>query len=189
MWELKYAAHDSHLSKTPPLSNEVLALIASQRAPVQKSKYIDFEKRKWIPQVLNLPSGLIQLPYVILNPSKQEWVPVGLDLMTWRAINWPLLGLVFWWSAGRGIDALLAVRKRLLQPKMSGLEVVIGLVCFAFCAIAAICFPHFSGKEHDPDFPLTLLSLGFAMWAVLGGTVVLAKVLQWRMAKHSTMAV
>ena len=188
IWELKFAVHERHLSKAPPLSDEVVAIIASQRPPTQKSN-IDSEKREWFPQVLNLPSGLIQLPYVMLSPSKQEWVPVGLDFMTWRVISWPLLGLIFWWSAGRGIDALLAARRRLFQPKMTGVEAVIGSVCFAFCATAAICFPLFSGKQHDPDLPLTLFSIGFAMWAVLGGTVVLAKVLQWRMAKRSPLTV
>ena len=188
IWKLKFALHDSHVSKTPPLSDEVVAIIASQRPPAQKSN-IDFEKRQWVPQALNLPSGLIQLPYMMLSPSKQEWIPVGLDFMTWRVISWPLLGLVFWWGAGRGIDALLAARKRLLQPKMTGVEVVIGSVCFVSFAIAAVCFPLFSGKGHDPGFPLALFSLGFAMWAVLSATVILAKVLQWRMAKCSPFTV
>jgi hypothetical protein len=142
------------------------------------------ERRKCIPSVMNLPAGLVQLPYVILSQSKEEWVPVGFDLMTWRALTWPLAGLLFWWSAGRGIDALLAAaRKRLLQPKMTAIEGVVGSMCFALCATAAICFPLFIGEEHDPDFLLTLFSISFAVWAILGGTVVLAKVLQWRMAK------
>jgi hypothetical protein len=33
------------------------------------------ERRKWLPIALNLPCGLVQLPYVILNPAKQEWIP------------------------------------------------------------------------------------------------------------------
>jgi hypothetical protein len=74
--------------------NEVLAIVIPERfTPEQKSEFKSFEIRKWLPSVLNLPSRLVQLPYEILSNSKDEWVPVGLDLMTWRAISWPLLGL------------------------------------------------------------------------------------------------
>jgi hypothetical protein len=83
----------------------------------QKSEIKVFEIRKWIPQVLNIPVELIQIPCAILTPDKEEWVPSGLDLMTWRAISWPLVGILFWWSAGRGIDALLSARRDLIQPK------------------------------------------------------------------------
>jgi hypothetical protein len=38
-----------------------------------------------------LPCGLVQLPYVILNPAKQEWIPRDIDLQTWRVISWPLV--------------------------------------------------------------------------------------------------
>jgi hypothetical protein len=172
-----------------PTPDEVYAIVIPERlTQEQKAELNTFESRKWLPSVLNLPSGLIQLPYVILSPSKQEWVPVGLDLMTWRAVSWPVVGVLFWWSAGRGIDALLALRRRRVQPKLSITETVIGASLFAFCATAAICFPLVGRSEHDPDFPLRLFSFGFAMWAVLGGTVVLGRLLQWRMTKRVPVA-
>jgi hypothetical protein len=175
----------SRLSKTrAPTVNEVLAIVIPERlTPEQKSEFNRFETRKWLPSVLNLPSGLIQLPYVILSPSKEERVPVGLDVLTWRAVSWPLLGLLFWWSAGRGIDALLATRQRRVQPKISWVEAVTGIALFLFCAIVAICFPIFSHGDHDPDFPLKLFSCGFGMWALLAGVVVLAKFRQWRILR------
>jgi len=63
---------------------------------------------------------------VILNPSKEEWVPLGMDVITWRAISWPLLGILFWWSAGRGIEALIATRRGLVQPEISWVKAAIG---------------------------------------------------------------
>jgi hypothetical protein len=143
----------------------------------------NFERRKWIPSVMNLPVGLIQLPYVILSQSKEEWVPVGFDLMTWRAISWPLIGLLFWWSAGRGVDAMLALRTKRLAPKITIIEGVIGALFLAFCTIAAICLPLYA--RSDPDFPIMIFSLGFAVWAFLGGTVLFARLLQWRVANPS----
>ena len=179
---MKDAIQFGRVSKTrAPTVSEVLAIVIPVRfTQEQKAEFKSFESRKWVPSVLNLPSGLIQLPYVILRPSKEEWVPVGLDLMTWRAISWPLLGFFFWWSAGRGIDALLAARQRLVQPKISWVETAAGIPLFLFCAIAAICFPIFGYSDRDPDFPLKLFSCGFGMWALLAGVVVLAKFRQWR---------
>lgn len=177
----------SRLSKTrAPTANELLAIVIPERlTPEQKSEFKRFETRKWLPSVLNLPSLLIQLPYVILSPSKDEWAPIGLDLMTWRAMSWPLAGLLFWWSAGRGIDALLASRQRRVQPKISWVEAVAGIALFLFCAIAAICFPIFGYSDRDPDFPLKLFSCGFGLWALLAGMVVLAKFRQWRISRVS----
>jgi hypothetical protein len=162
----------------------VLAIIVSERPPEQKSEYSDFEKRELVPQVLNLPSGLIQLPYVMLNPSKQERVPVGLDLMTWRVISWPLLGLVFWWSAGRGIDALLSAQSGSVRPAISYAETAIGFALFLFCLVAAICFPIFVCNSPDPVFPCNLFAAGFGLWAVLAGIVVAARFVQWRLRKR-----
>jgi hypothetical protein len=170
--------------KRPPTIAEVVANVIPQRlTPEQKLEFKSFESRKWVPSVLNLPSGLIQLPCVILSPSKEEWVPVGLDLMTWRAISWPLLGLLFWWSAGRGIDALLAARQRLVRPRITWIETAIGIVLFLFCTIAAVCFPLFGYNDHDPDFPLKLFSCGFAMWALLAGVLIMAKFRQWKVLR------
>lgn len=134
--------------------------------------------------VLNLPSGLIQLPYVILNPAKEEWVPLGMDLMTWRAISWPLLGILFWWSAGRGIEALIATRRGLVKPEISLPETAIGAALFLFCVIAAICLPLFGNNDRDRDFPLKLLSCGLGMWALLGGAMAAARLGQWRIRRR-----
>jgi hypothetical protein len=65
----------------------------------------------WTPMALNLPVGIVQLPYVILNPAKQEWFPARMDFRVWRAISWPIFGLLFWWVAGRSTDALANLNK------------------------------------------------------------------------------
>src|SRR5262249_49985552 len=51
---------------------------------------------------INLPAGLAQLPTGLLRADKTEWRPAAVDFLTWRAVTWPLLGMVVWWIAGRG---------------------------------------------------------------------------------------
>ena len=166
--------------------DEILANVIPQRAtPQQRAEFDSFEKRKWMPAVLNLPSGLIQLPYVILNSSKEEWVPSGMDVMTWRAISWPLIGVLFWWSAGRGIEAVIATRKGLIRPRVTWIEAANGAALFLFCAIAAVCLPLFGNDSRDPDFPVKLWSCGLGLWALLGGASVAAKFAQWRIERRN----
>src|SRR6476646_42675 len=50
---------------------------------------------------LDIPAGLIQLPYAMNSPTKREWSPNGMDDQIWRAITWPFLCIPFWWIAGR----------------------------------------------------------------------------------------
>lgn len=141
--------------------------------------------RQWIPQTLNLPCGLVQLPYVILNPAKQEWIPRGMDFKTWRVVSWPLVGVSFWWIAGRGIEGLIAARRRLIRPRITWIETITGAALCAFCAVAAVCMPLFSGR--DEHFPMKLFVAAFGMWSVLGGAVVAARVAQWRLQRGASL--
>jgi hypothetical protein len=60
--------------------------------------------------MLNLPGGMVQLPYAIFGETHMEWRPGATDFKVWRVISWPLLCLPFWWMAGRGVEAFLAAR-------------------------------------------------------------------------------
>jgi hypothetical protein len=156
--------------------------------PLSPQKRLEFqtfeslEKREWVPIMLNLPSGLAQLPYAILNPTKQEWMPRGMDFKTWRVISWPLIGILFWWAAGRGIEALLAARRRVVRPQIGWTETIIGAALFLFCAVIAIGVPICAGI--DKDFPMKLFVAGSGTWAVLGGMIVAARVAQWRIIRR-----
>jgi hypothetical protein len=174
-------------AKTPqprPSENQQLViLVTDPLTPQQRQTLEVLERREWAPMLLNLPSLLVQLPYVILNPAKQEWVPKGMDFKTWRVISWPLVGILFWWSAGRGIEALLAARRQLVRPRISWVETAAGAALFLFCAVAAVALPLCAGV--DEDFPLRLWIAGSGMWAVLAGVVVAARVAQWRIQRRT----
>lgn len=149
--------------------------------PEQRQAYEAEERRKWIPCMLNLPAGLAQLPFVIISPSHQEFTPRAMELWTWRAFSWPLLGVLFWWSAGRGIEALIAVRRRSLRPRISWAEAIIGGALFLFCSVMAVAV--LLEGDIGKVFSVKLWAAGSITWAVLGAVMISARAAQWRVRK------
>ena len=139
------------------------------------------ESHEWVPLMLNLPAGLVQLPYVILNPAKEDWRPKGINLRTWRVISWPIIGMLFWWCAGRGIEALIAARRHLVNPKITWPETVVAAVLLLFCGVTAVSLPL---SEHDRSFPLILWILGSGTWTLLAGLTIVARGWQWRLTSR-----
>jgi hypothetical protein len=137
------------------------------------------ESREWVPLMLNLPSGFVQLPYAAVNPSREDWRPRGINLRTWRVISWPLLGILFWWCAGRGIEALIAARRRFVTPQITWPETVMAVMLLLFCGFTAVSLP-LSGHP-DRNFPLILWMAGSGTWALLAGLTIFARVMQWRL--------
>jgi len=159
----------------------ILEVPLSPQERLELETFESLEKREWIPIMLNLPAGLVQLPYAIFTPSKQEWMPRGMNFKTWRVISWPLIGILFWWSGGRGLEALLAARRHLVHPKIGWIETVVGAALFLFSTVIAIGIPISAGA--DKDFPMKFLVAGAGIWAVLGGMMVAARVAQWRITR------
>lgn len=167
----------------PTEDQQLPNLIIEAPTPRQLQAFEALERREWIPMMLNLPSGLIQVPYAILNPAKQEWVPREMEFKTWRVISWPLIGILFWWSAGRGVEALLAARRQLADPRITSTETAVGAVMFAFCAIAAVCLPLYAGG--DSEFPYKFWTAGSILWSAMGGTVVAARIAQFQVRRRA----
>jgi len=126
--------------------------------------------------LLDMPAGLVQLPYVISNRAKTEWVPNGMDVKRWRAITWPFVGLIFWWIAGRSVEALLAARRTIVPPSISWIETGIGVYLLLWGIIILVA-PLCAGNS-DTDISLVFISGSGAMWAVLGAAIVIARIAQ-----------
>jgi hypothetical protein len=129
------------------------------------------------PALLNLPVMIVALPYAILSPTKNDWVPRGMDVRTWRAISWPFVGLIFWWVAGLGIEALVSARNAIISSKIRWFHLVIALLalaCGAICILIPLC-----GVEDSP-IPVGLYGVAGGMWVLLGGSTVAARTIQWR---------
>src|SRR6266513_1546571 len=70
------------------------------------------EAREWAVAALNMPGGLPDLTYAILSPAHSEWTPRGMFMWTWRDLSWPIIGIFFWWLAGRSLQGLLFSRHK-----------------------------------------------------------------------------
>jgi len=141
------------------------------------------EAREWAVAGLNLAGGLPDLTYAILSPEHTEWTPRGMFFWTWRDLSWPIIGIFFWWLAGRSLEGLLFSRHKILLPKIRWWEVVVSLPALAFGAIWAVglCIDQSARTE----FPLWMLLAVFgSMWVVLGASTSLAYFVQWRLRKR-----
>ena len=141
------------------------------------------EAREWAVVALNLPGGLPDLTYAILSPANSEWTPRGMFMWTWRDLSWPIIGIFFWWLAGRSIEALLFSRHKMLLPKIRWWEVVVSLPAFAFGATWAVglCIDQ-SARTKFP-FWMLLAILG-STWLVLGASTSVAYFVQWRLRRR-----
>ncbi|HEY6252054.1 MAG TPA: hypothetical protein VI685_19020 [Candidatus Angelobacter sp.] len=100
--------------------------------------------------------------------------------MAWRAVVWPWLGIVFWWMAGRAVEALAAARKRSLLPRIGPPEVTVAFALIFFGAGLSLAFVF---GEESRDLDSYLLGAGAALWALIGAVMLLARIVQWRVRK------
>jgi hypothetical protein len=148
------------------------------------------QRRQAMPAALNVPAGLIELPYTILNPEKRAWAPRGIFFETWRAMSWPLIGIMFWWAAGRGLEGLLAARRGIIRPAISWAETGIAAVCVFIFGGVAIFLP-FDRETVRGDPSVKILLMGCGLWAILACVIIVARIAQWRIrvaSKRSSLA-
>ena len=141
------------------------------------------EAREWAVAALNMPGGLPDLTYAILSPSHHEWIPRGMFMWAWRDLSWPIVGIFFWWLAGRSIEALLFSRHKILLPKIRWWEVVVALPVLAFGAVWAVVMSF--DQSARAEFPMWMpLAVFGSMWSVLGASTLLAYFVQWRVRRR-----
>lgn len=147
--------------------------------------------RQALPAALNVPAGLVELPYTILNPEKRVWVPRGIFFETWRAMSWPLIGIMFWWAAGRGLEGLLAARQGIIRPAISWVETGAAAV-FVFIFGGVATFLPFDRETMRGDPSMKILLMGCGLWAILACVMIAARIAQWRIrvaSRRSGLAV
>jgi len=140
-------------------------------------------------QVANVPVKFVQVPYVVLSMYNIEWTPRGVRWLPlimqfpdiWQAMIWPIVGVVFWWMSGRGMEALFAARKRIERQRINLIELAFGLsfVIFGSALCAVLAFDSYSTERES------MLAAGGGLWAILGTVLVLAFILQWRIRRRT----
>jgi hypothetical protein len=170
------AARNSVTPRLPPF-------ILDLSDPDEQRRIKAVKAREWAVGALNMPGGLPDMTYAILSPAHSEWIPRGMFMWVWRDLSWPIVGIFFWWLAGRSIEALLFSRHKILLPKVRWWEVVVSLPALAFGAIWAVVMS-FDQSAHA-QFPMWMpLAVFGSMWLVLGASTSLAYFVQWRLRRR-----
>lgn len=134
---------------------------------------------------LSVPA-LLNFPCMFLGLASNAAVPKAMLPILWRAISWPVIGIVFWWVGGRSIDALRASRRRVLTPRITFAELLLGLYVVGFCCFF-LCF----GFILDPSiqdeviYPWHRVVAACVLWVILGASIVTARVVQRRIQRSS----
>lgn len=172
LWPIRLTiVHALHIP-LPPVIEQTMVADCQRWSPKQ-----DFFLSSVV--ALDIPGGLIQLPYAMNTPTKREWAPEGMNDLLWRAVTWPFLCIPFWWIAGRAIDALTVVKHQLIRPRISLLETAIGSIWMAFCALLFVGFLVMAGIKKDPA--LTRIAAAGGLWTLLGALSLLARFRQKRL--------
>jgi hypothetical protein len=175
-FEAEYQYHAAQ--PVPPAANhgETASDAVGLSSPATE---VDFEQmRLRFPTALNLPALLVQLPYIVVNPEQKVWRPQGISVDEWNQMFLPFAGLIFWWSAGRGFEAFLALRHKLVYPRITWLETISALVMLiggTTCEIAISASPIAERQQ------LMIGAIGFALWSALSIPLIVAKIQQIRL--------
>jgi hypothetical protein len=135
----------------------------------------------------NLPGVIFELPSIMFTSTGQVWAPERVERQLWQAVTWPILALPFWWMAGRGLEALLSAKKKLIAPRLRWFETVLSFLLLAMGATLVIGYLFFAGPDAG-DPTMRMMGAAGGVWSVLGSIAVLAKFLQWRISRSHSFA-
>ena len=160
----------------------VLPELTPERQREVDAVYEKALRRMRVPVVLNFPVAVAQVPYLLVR--RREWVPQGMLIESWRALIWPLAGIVFWWLTGRGIEALSASFQSTLHPRLHWVEVTWAGVLFVIGIVTFIGIVT-STPDDRRDKAFMALVYGGLLWGVLSGLTVTARFRQRRICKSN----
>lgn len=185
-------SYSSPIAKSSATSDtkEVYA-ITLPRTPGEQ-RQVDTSATLWgarrTPQLaLNFPVLVAQLPYIIVSPTKREWIPRGMSPDVWRPLSWPFAGIFFWWLFGRSVEALSATRRSLVLPRINWVETTFALILFVIGLVTLIGILT-STPDDRSDIQFMALVAGGLLWGILATATIAARFLQRRVLKRSGAA-
>ena len=132
---------------------------------------------------LDLPGGLLQLPITIARADKTDWHPPGIEGFLWSAISWPVLALVFWWMAGRAVEALHALGNLQIRPRITLVEAIVAGVFMAGGAVLVVGLGIEYRTRVYKEFTAAVFVAAGGLWTLLGSLSVVARFRQWRLRR------
>ncbi len=168
---------------------DLLPDLSNLHAVIEERAYRDrfLRLRLWGPVLLNLPAVWLDLPTLILTDGRNEWVPTGMSFQYWRALAWPVVGIILWWLAGRGVEALIAAFRGFVGPAITWAEIVAALLMVVVGAFGLLA-PIEADVRSDLSLPSGFLCAAGSLWLLLGSTVMASCVMQWRIRRRSAPA-
>jgi hypothetical protein len=128
--------------------------------------------------------ALLNMPCAFAGLARPAAVPAGMLSVFWRSFSWPIVGLIFWWIVGRGIDASPAARLRVIAPAITGAETVVALlVTFGSAAGITVIIADPSVRS-DLILPWRWALASLGLWSLLGLVTILARLAQWRVRRQ-----
>ena len=130
--------------------------------------------------LLNLPGGILEIKLAAYGGTHQGFVARAVDAFTCSRLSSAVLALPLWWIAGRAADALLALKRKAIHPRIRFAEAAVSFLLLMGGALFTVMGIYFalSGKGSWALVAATLL------WAVLGGLGVRA----WQMQRRNRLA-
>jgi hypothetical protein len=165
---------------------DIPGLTPRQQQEADRTANIEYLRMR-APVVLDFPVAIAQVPYMLANPAKREWTPRGMLPETWRAISWPFAGILFWWCAGRGIEALRAARRSVTCPRVTLVETTFAVVLFCIGLVTLVGIIT-STPDDRRDVQFLALIAGGLLWGILSTFTITARVSQRRIRKGGVVA-
>ncbi len=178
----------------PPEEDSRIVLDVTPIAPRGEQALNLDAVRLTAPAALNIPVGFVQIPLIFNSPFRSEWAPPGMWIREWRAVSWPFVGMIFWWMAGRGLEAIgagvrffasskkeEAERHHRRTPRLHWIEPIIGAALVAMGS--ASCYVLASGNGVLGVATDYVMAAGAGLWAALGLVMVIAGTVQWRVRR------
>jgi len=136
------------------------------------------EARLSLPADLNFPATLFAFPFAGLffkQPMTVEFY------RAWRDLIIPVLGIVFWWAAGRGLEALINASRKSISPRIGPPETALAIAIFVFAAPMSLMWLY--DAHFRAEFDSRFLAAGSGLWAVLTAITLTARIAQWRIRR------
>lgn len=131
-----------------------------------------------IPAALNFPVFMVETPLSFFSSPRTRGAMTMNDLRLWRALTFPVVGLLFWWIAGRAIEALCSMRRGIIFPRLLFIEGFAGALIMVVGLSSSLVM--LADKSVLTDASLGLFALGAGLWAVLGSLSMITCLIQWR---------
>ena len=146
-----------------------------------------FDRRKLAPLTVDFPVLIAQLPYMLVSPTRREWVPKGMFPAIWRAVSWPFAGIFFWWLLGRSVEALFAARKSVVRPHINWAETIFAGILF-IVGLATLAGILTSTPDDRRDLQFIAWVAGGLLWGILASATIAARFMQRRIQKQAAAA-